>query len=400
MPHRRDRICNYLMVITLMLSLSGCGLFLPDDEATWVLKDLAAADEASYLKQITCPPYREVVSYQVDGEQYEADLYTPGKAPLAAIVLSPGLAEAGKNDSRLVSFAHTLARARFMVLIPDLANLRQLKVRRQDVQGLMDAFEYLRNRSGLKKDTPAGVGGFSYMAGPAVLAALGYPRPEQVDFVLSVGGYYDLNQVVRYFTTGYFRENGEWQHKEPNHYGKWAFVMSNADLLDSEQDQQTLTRIAKRKLAQADADIEDLRSKLSAQGKAVLALIDNKQRERSDDLLASLPAAMKEQLAMLNLANKDLSALEAELLLVHGTDDSIIPYTQSQALDSSLPENQAQLFLIDGLAHVDLQPLQLDQQAAWRAIHALLSFRNPVAQSSSGCTENTLDDHHQGDNSN
>jgi len=400
MPHRRDRICNYLMVIALMLSLSACGLFLPDDEATWVLKDLAAGEEESYLKQIACPPYREVVSYEVDGSQYQADLYTPGKTPLAAIVLSPGLAEAGKNDSRLVSFAHTLARARFMVLVPDLTNLRQLKIRQQDVQGLIHAFKYLRSQAGQDKDTSAGIGAFSYMAGPAVLAALEHPQPEQVDFVLSVGGYYDLRQVISYFTTGYFSNNGEWQYREPNHYGKWAFVMSNADLLDKQQDRETLSRIADRKLAKPDAAIDDLRSHLSAQGKAVLALVDNKQRQRSDELIAGLPAPMKAQLAMLNLANKDLSALKAELVLVHGTDDSIIPYPQSQALDAALPESQAQLFLIDGLAHVDLQPLQLDQKAARRAIHTLLSFRKAVEQPSSSCSENTLTDNPEGAPSN
>lgn len=376
---------QYLIGVMLTLVLTACDLFLPDDEATWVLKDLAAGDEASQLKKTACPPYREIISYKVNGSHYQADLYSPGQTPLAAMVLSPGLAEAGKNDPRLVSFAQTLARARFMVLVPDLGNLRELKVRHEDVQGLIDAFKYLHNQDGINKTLPVGMGAFSYMAGPAILAATQHPQPEKVAFVLSVGGYFDLNEVIHFFTTGYFRVDDEWRYIEPNDYGKWAFVISNADLLDQQQDQHKLMQIAKRKMADPDADIDELRKNLSADGQAVVALMTNRDRKRSDELIAALPAAIKTQLAKLNLANKDLSRLKARLLLIHGTDDSIIPYNQSQQLAMALPQEQSQLFLVDGLAHVDIKPLELDRQQAWQAIKALLAQRKRPEEETGVC---------------
>jgi hypothetical protein len=68
--------------------------------------------------------------------------------------------------------------------------------------------------------------------------------------------------------------------------------------------------------------------------------------------------------------------LRAKLILLHGTDDAIIPYTESMALAAAVPPRQAELFLIDGLVHVDVRPFGLDRRAMWRAIHSLLAQRN------------------------
>src|SRR3970282_281862 len=48
-------------------------------------------------------------------------------------------APAAKDDPRLVAFATTLARARFLVLVPDVAGLRQLRVRAADAREIADA---------------------------------------------------------------------------------------------------------------------------------------------------------------------------------------------------------------------------------------------------------------------
>jgi len=97
---------------------------------------------------------------------------------------------------------------------------------------------------------------------------------------------------------------------------------------------------------------------------------------RTPALIDALPAAIRTEMEALNLANKDLSRLRARLILLHGTDDAIIPYTESMALTAAVPRWRAELFLIDGLAHVDVRPFGLDRRAMWRAIHSLLAQRN------------------------
>ena len=348
-------------LLATLLFISGC-IPLPDDEATWVLKDLGAGTGPSRLKEQTPVPARSPIDYQVQGRGHQGDLYLPGEAPLAGIVLVPGAAVHGRDDPRLVAFATTLARSRFLVLVPDIPNLRALKVQAKDSQYVADAFSHLVSRTELPDQGRAGIGAFSYAVGPAVLAALDPGIRERVDFVLGVGGYHDLQQVVTFFTTGYFRKDGQWQYLEPNRYGKWVFVSGNTDRLADPVDRSAFRRMADRMVEDPQAAIDDLIDQLTPEGQSLLDLLQNRDPARSPALLARLPSGIRAELVALNLATRDLSLLKAHLILVHGTDDQIIPYTESLALAAAVPPGQSELILIDGLAHVDTQPFRLDRR--------------------------------------
>ena len=361
--------------LVTVLILAGCAP-LPDDEAARVLGDLAAGQGPSRLKESTPESVRQPVAYAIQGRHYQGDLYLPGESPLAGIVLVPGVAAGGKDDSRLVAFATTLSRARFLVLVPDLPNLRALRVRAEDKQGIADAFFHLLSRSEFPSQGRAGISAISYAVGPAVLAALDPAIRERVDFILGVGGYYDLRKVITFFTTGYFQKEGKWHYLQPNSYGKWVFVLGNIGHLSDPRDQSALRSIAKRRLNDPGAPIDDLKGSLTAEGRALLTLLENRDQARTPLLIDALPAAIQAHMEALNLANKNLSQLRANLILLHGTDDTIIPYTESMALARAVKPGQAELFLIDGLAHVDVRPFGLDRRALWRAVNSLLAQRS------------------------
>jgi hypothetical protein len=358
----------------IVLLMAACAQ-LPDDEAGWLLEDLAAGAGASRLKRLSAAPSRQQLAYTVDDRRYRGDIYLPAEPPLAAMVLVPGVAEAGKDDPRLVNFATTLARARFAVLTPDIANLRALRVSAQDAQAVAHAFRHLHSRAECAARCKIGIGAFSYAVGPAMLAALDPVIRDDVDFILGVGGYYDLEEVITFFTTGYYQQQGEWRYLPPNSYGKWVFMLSNAELLSRPSDQTALQAIARRRLADADADIDSLRAGLSPPGRSLLALLENRDPSRAAALIEALPPSIRAHIETLTLANKPLSSSGARLILLHGSDDPIIPSNQSAALAAAVRPGQANLFIIDGLAHVDVNPLGLDRSTAWRAVSTLLAQR-------------------------
>lgn len=353
-----------------LLTLSDCAL-QRGYEAALLLADVAAGGGPSTLQKTTPPPTRLSVQYTVEDRAYQADCYQPGQPPRAGIVLVHGLAEAGPKDPRLVAFATSLARARFAVFVPDLSGLRALRASTDDVRAIVDAFSYFATRTDLAPQPRIGIGAFSYGVGPALLAAMDQRIRNDVTFALAVGGYHDLSSVITFFTTGYFKDNGAWRFLTPNEYGKWAFVLSNAERVSDRADQRLLLRIAERKLQDLAAPTADLADKLGPEGQAVYALVTNTEPERVPELLARLPDPMRAALAVLDLANKDLAQLHAHVILIHGRDDSIIPYTESIALKQRL-QDQAELFLIGGLYHVDVQLDAADQYRLWRGVYALL----------------------------
>src|SRR3989304_6239488 len=91
-------------------------LFLWDilDERTVLELDRGA------LAWVTPVPVAERVQIPSGDTKIPADLYRlPDGKRRAAILLTHGIIEAGKDDPRLIRFAHSLARSGFVVLVPE-----------------------------------------------------------------------------------------------------------------------------------------------------------------------------------------------------------------------------------------------------------------------------------------
>ncbi len=204
-------VATVLFPVFLMLSACSPGRAW---ESLLVLADIAAEDEASLLKKRTPEPLRQEVPFVSGEKNYFADIYFPGEGVKAGILLVPGAAPKGKNDPRVVSFARTLARAHFAVLVPDIPSLREQRVHSGNIREVAEAFAWLVERPELTPEGRAGIVAMSYASGPAILASMRPETEDRVQFILAIGGYYDLPEVLIFFTTGYFRINEEWKYLE------------------------------------------------------------------------------------------------------------------------------------------------------------------------------------------
>jgi pimeloyl-ACP methyl ester carboxylesterase len=353
----------------LLLSLAACTPLEDAVDATRLLRDLAGAPATDAFA-------RQEIAWDAAGAARAADLYEPAQAK-AALVLAPGLGREGRRDARLVAFASALAGVGYRVLVPDVPNFQAQRVAASDSAVLADSVRYLLVRQNDRGSV--GIAAISYAAGPAVIAALDPDIAGRVSAVAAIGGYFDTRSVVTFFTTGYFRETPDapWQRRVPNAYGKWVFVLANAERVADARDRTSLDAMARRKLADLNAGIDDLGIALGAEGKSVLDLLANSDPGRVPDLIDALPPGVRADLDGLSLARRDLSKLQAELVLIHGRDDAIIPYVESVALARAAPAGQAHLALLDNLAHADLGPGGLmDAVRLWRAAFALLRTRH------------------------
>jgi fermentation-respiration switch protein FrsA (DUF1100 family) len=371
------RIAGLLAFIFAAI-LAACTPRLPgDSDAALALEDIAAGFGGSRLKDKTPRPERRTIDFNVEGRAYQGDLYLASQATRAGIVLVPGMVPHGKDDSRIVALAHTLARLQFAVLVPDLHGPRHYRVRAYDVREVADAFRYLNSRKDLVPLGRMGIAGFSYGAGPVLLAALEPDISDKVDFVVTLGGYYNLHTIVTYFTTGYFKTepDGDWQYLQPSPYNKWVFTLSNADLVERHQDRASLRALAQQGLEHGELASTGSSANLAPDAQSFHQLITNGDPNRVPALIQQLPAGILIELEGLNPASRDLTTLQAEVILVHGRSDTMIPYSESLALAQALPPEQVRLFIVDGLVHVDVRIESKDIPRLLGAMEALLAQR-------------------------
>ena len=356
------RLAAVAMGALLLVPVSGCAM-QRHQETLQVLADITAGTGDSRLKQTTLHPSRDTLSYSIDGRPHAGDLYLPGNlAADAGIVLVPGAVPEGKDHPSLVQLAYTLARARFAVFVPDLTGYRKLRVGPADIREVADAFRYLAARDELPQQAGVGIGAFSYAVGPAVLAALEEDIREQVQFILGIGGYYDMRKSICFMTTGYFEQKGKLRRLPASEYGKLVFARSVMDRLDDPADRNILDAMMEARLADQHADVSSLAEELGPEGRTVHALLENTDPTQTFELIAALPAGVQAIVAALSLHDKDLSRLRAQLILVHGRNDLLIPFPESAALAAAAP--RARLYILNHiLGHVDLSPSHM---LTWR----------------------------------
>jgi len=253
------------------------------------------------LSALTTPP--SVGPLAVPG--VAADLYTGAECARppderawlgrpCSLVLVHGLEPAGKDDPRLQRAARLLARAGFAVAVPTVAGLARLRLDPDDVEPVV--------RTIAAMPPPATVVGISIGAGPALLAAADARVRDRVATVLSLGGYASADSLARFYVTA---------HPELAR----RFVESNPDLMADPT--------ARRALVQGD-----------------LAGLSPELRRRLD-------AVSPERV---------IGRLRARLLIVHGRDDPLVPFTESLRLAAAARALHPRLAIVGAIAHVEEAP--------------------------------------------
>jgi pimeloyl-ACP methyl ester carboxylesterase len=273
------------------------------------------------LSRLTATPRRE----PMDVPGMAVDRWVGAAIVHVPLVLVHGYSPEGKDDPRVRHAAELLARAGFDVAVPTIPGLTRGRLRPDDVAPVVATLA--------ARAAPTVMISVSVGAGPALLAAAQPAVRDRVRVVLSLGGYASAAELLRFFLTGDFRWGAIRGHIDHDPEIVRQFVEANADLLD-------------------------------APAREILA-----DPARAASVLDNPPprlASVLDQLSPERVARQ----IHARLVLVHGTHDPAVPYTESLRLAAARPERTS-VVLVTVLAHVEAS-----QGASWlsgmRELGALL----------------------------
>ena len=309
------------------------------------------------LSWVSSQPTVSHISIPGGDREIGADLYyVQDEGQRAAILLTHGIIETGKEDPRLIRFAYSLARAGFVVLIPELRGMKSLRILLSDVDDIVASFRFLASLNDQVDREKMGLLGFSFGAGPTLMAASRPSIRSQVDFLACFGGYFDPINVIRFITTGYYEYQGEEGHHKPEPYGKKIFFLNNLDYVQSERDRRILRAIFTNEVMERKNERKEIRpllGRLSPEGLALYELLVNEDPKRVDGLIRRTDRRFQDYLDRLSMG-RVVPSVEAYLIIGHGTSDPIIPYTESLRLaDAVKDKSKVHLAILNLFAHMD-----------------------------------------------
>jgi hypothetical protein len=229
----------------------------------------------------TLDAWKGPVSHQtIEHAGIPIDIY--GSKTGSAILVIHGVNPTGKNSLDLVRISEALAQVGFEVYVPDLADMRRLRLRPEESLNIKSVFQFIGR--------DAGIACFSYGCGPALVAAANPEIRNRVRFAFAFGGYYDVREALEFVVTG---------PEAPAAYGKWAYLNANPDLIDGDSGLQSIERLF------SSTTPAEFRARLQ-----------------------DVPAVVQRRLDSLSPSHY-IHELTTTLILVHGTDDPVIPSQQS-----------------------------------------------------------------------
>lgn len=287
------------------------------------------------VELISDAPSRERITIEYESRNgrrsIEADLYIPDEeGPMPAVVFSMGAPPLDLDEPRLVRIAEDSARKGVVMLVPFSERLDEERIETEEIDALVAEFQYVQ---GLPQVDPKRVGFFgASVGGSLALVAAGDPRiADDVDHVVSFGGYYDALTAFGAIATDrivYGDVDEEWS---PQDHAKDVMAQQLINRVDDARDRDYLYRL----FLGGEQHSEERYATLDPAARSAYDFLANDDPRAIQELIGRLPP---ESIAELNeLSPKhSIENVKAELFIIHDVADPYIAYTESRMMEDDL----------------------------------------------------------------
>ncbi len=278
---------------------------------------------------VTKPPLVEKVRYPTRLGQAEGDLYRPSiGGPHPGIVVCLGVVPFGVDHPQVARLGNALARSGFVALLYWSPAMRDFRLDPDDIENIALAYRWFSEQP-FVDPTRSGLLGTCVGGAFALMAAASPLIRDRVGFIGAYAPYSSMWTFARDIASA-TRSSGD--GREPwqvDPLTRKVFVHSLTALLEPDEAEQ-LRSVFVNENGHLDSH------GLSADGRAVYALLTALNADEAETTLHRLSPVMLERLAALSPLNylKDIQA--PLIVLLHDRGDQVIPVSESRCLRSAL----------------------------------------------------------------
>ena len=271
--------------------------------------------------------------------------YSSGPTSQLPILLVPGVHASGIEEPRLVGVARQLAAIGHPVLTTELEDLKRYAITSRSTDMIEDAALWLSSQRELTPTGRIGMLGISFAGGLSIVAAGRPTIRDRIAFVMSFGGHGDLRRTLRYLCTG---EQPDGSVRPPHDYGVAIILLGVADRLVPAEQVEPLrasihafleaSRLYLVDKAESDRQFARVRAESAAlpePSRTLMMLVNDRDVALLGPKLLPYVSAIGDDPS---LSPSRAAAPAADVYLLHGSDDNVIPAVESTLLSGTLRE--------------------------------------------------------------
>jgi acetyl esterase/lipase len=338
-----------LQSAAILMQLNG-------DRLPWLLR--AVDSDSISVRDVTLPG---------KGGPLGARLFAPAHHPNApGILIIHGCHHSGMNDPRLVDYARSMAAAGLRVLTPEIPGLDSYNLGPQAVTAIGDAAHWFALQTG----QPVALLGMSFGGGLALVAAARPEYAHDIKVIFAIGAFDDLYRVTNsYATARAILPDGKSAAFDPSTYGQMVLEYQYFRNFAPPSDYAPLHALLHDRLYDRHAEWKERLAGMSPrlQREADL-LLDH------DRMAPAIARVAEQQRAALESISPHghLGGLRAQVYLLCGVDDPIIPTSESQWLVRDLPPGALQEELTSPtITHIVFGNSSHSFEDRWQVVHLL-----------------------------
>ncbi len=307
-------------------------------------------------------------------------------------VVLHGITRSGRDHPYLVRFARAVASTGQAALVPEIPEWRDIRLSTEATTSTIAAsLGALEGRPGLAT-RQVGLVGFSFGAPQAIIAAADPALAGRVAGVVSFGGYFSVEESLRFQFTGVHELDGRRESLAPDPYGRWVAGANYLTRIPGHEDAgrvaEALRALAvftgENRVLATDPEVEPERQRLArsldADERALFEVLappagSLPDAARGKGLAAGLGAVMA------NTPDLDavphLERVRVPVRLMHGAADQLFPYTQTVKLGRVFPPGANVTTTVTGLfAHASGRQRTSPLHTASEALRLLNALAN------------------------
>lgn len=268
----------------------------------------------------------------VEGRPLAPDIYRAHRGPAVrpAILIYVPLAQEGKRDAIIVNFMEGLAHLGYVVMVPFWPGRDKGTIATTDQADFIACLDWLRAQPDVDPQR-IGVVAVSYGVAPILNAIADETTANKIQFLSLIGGVADMKNLAEFALTGRFSYQNIHGTITPDPYIGQILLRAAAAYVTRPTDKDYFLALAN---GQSVDGVE-----LSPEGQRIADLFASRTATQFATAYANLPPRMRAWLTDLSPITR-LSGIHTPILIMHSTNDALVPYTESLRLADGLRHNR------------------------------------------------------------